>query len=157
MVPHVYGSAVSTPGYLEHSKRDPETLKHNWGDLVAPNCWGGEVSNSHAATLSMWEDLESVAAFAYHGLHGEAMKRRQEWFVRRGLPEHVAWWQDDSDPISFGIAAQKMDLLHDLGPTPDAFSLRCPFVRNGRPVKINAEMVRTKAAQHAGLSASRLE
>ena len=43
-------------------------------------------------TLSLWQDLESVAAFAYHGPHGEALAKRREWFEKYNLPVYVAWW-----------------------------------------------------------------
>ena len=38
-------------------------------------------------TLSLWKDLESVAAFIYHGAHGEALMKRRERFEKHKLPE----------------------------------------------------------------------
>lgn len=39
-----------------------------------------------ALTLSVWKDLESVFAFAYHGTHGEAFKKRRAWTQKANSP-----------------------------------------------------------------------
>src|ERR1700734_1797296 len=76
-VPTVYQSADNTPGFVGRSIRDMESYSHSWGEVVTPKCWGGEHSPKAAATLSIWDVLESVSAFAFHGSHGEAMKLRK--------------------------------------------------------------------------------
>ena len=51
-----------------------------------------------AATHSLWDDLESVYAFAYYGRHAEAMKKREDWFVKPEWPSVVAWWRTAGSP-----------------------------------------------------------
>jgi len=145
-VPAVYDAADATPGFVDRSKRSLEDYSHSWGSIVTPKCWGGETSLKTASTLSIWDDIESVAAFAYHGAHGDAMKKRNDWFEHPGLPEHVAWWVEDVDSVNWQTAADRMDHLHDYGSTAHAFSLRSPFDALGRPYKIDTGLVRTKAA-----------
>lgn len=145
-VPAVYDAASATPGFIDRSHRNLGDYSHSWGEIVSPRCWGGVASRTTAATLSIWEDLESVTAFAYHGHHGEAMKHRNDWFTHPGLPEHVGWWIDENEPVTFELAAARMDHLFDNGSSPFAFSLRQPFSADGQPVKINPERVREKAA-----------
>lgn len=149
-VPGVYDAAEQTPGFVDRSKRNMEDYSHSWGEIVTPKCWGGETSLRTAATLSLWDDIESVAAFAYHGPHGDAMKRRNEWFIHNGLPEHVAWWIDEEEEIHWQMAADRMDHLHDHGSTSKAFNLRKPFDADGEPYKLDAPLVREKSKEIAG-------
>ena len=38
------------------------------------------------ATLSLWDDLESVYAFPYNGRHAEALSKREDWFRKPEWP-----------------------------------------------------------------------
>lgn len=145
----VYGSADSTPGFVGRSERNLADYSHSWGEIVAPQCWGGETSLKTAATLSIWDDVESVTAFAYHGHHGEAMKKRNDWFEHPGLPEHVGWWVDGNEEVNWQAAADRMDHLHEHGPTAHAFNLKRPFGPDGEPHKIDTAAVRAKAGRDA--------
>jgi len=144
-VPLVYAAADKTPGFVQRSRRDLGDYSHSWGKIVAPKCWG-EASLSTAATLSVWESVEAVTAFAYHGAHGDAMRHRNEWFIHNGLPEHVAWWLGEEESPTFEQAAERMDALYERGPTPWAFSLRKPFDARGAEYRIDAAQVKQIAA-----------
>ena len=90
------------------------------------------------STLSIWSDLESVAAFAYRGRHSEALSKRQEWFVKTEYPVYVAWWIDDGAPLpTWSEAGRRLTQLHDNGPTPEAFDFKSTFDSDGQPVKID--------------------
>lgn len=149
-VPHVFGAADNSPGFLCRADRERGTQNSSWGEVVTPKCWGGENTPTTVATLSVWEDIESVAAFAYHGHHGEAMTKRKEWFVHEGLPEHVAWWTD-ADTVRWSEAADRMDQLFEQGSSAQAFSIRDPFDEHGCPYKLDATAVRVKAGQQRGM------
>lgn len=144
-VPSVYAAADQMPGFVARSERSLETYEHSWGPIEAPDCWCGIVDDRIASTLSIWEDIESVAAYAYHGAHGEAMKFRKDWFEHNGLPEQVAWWLEDGEIPTWKNAAERMDLLHANGPTAQAFNLKQPFDSDGKPYKIDTIKVREKA------------
>ncbi|MBS1722025.1 MAG: DUF3291 domain-containing protein [Armatimonadetes bacterium] len=146
-VPSVYGAADAMEGFIGRSERSLENFQHSWGEIVTPKCWGGETTLRSAATLSLWDDIESVAAFAYHGAHGDAMKLRTEWFIHNGLPEHVGWWVEEGDPVNWQMAADRMDHLHDHGSTAHAFNLRSPFDGDGEPYRINTDVVRAKTGR----------
>ena len=145
-VPAVYGAADGMSGFISRSERSIEDYSHSWGEIVGPKCWG-PADSSTAATLSLWSDIESVAAFAYHGHHGEAMKKRNEWFIHNGLPEHVGWWVLEGEHVDWQMAADRRDHLYDHGSTPHAFSLRAPFDPAGNPYKLDTAKVREKAAK----------
>lgn len=144
-VPSVFDSSDQTEGFVARSRRDPGVENHTWGLRMCPKCWGDKILPKHVVTLSVWEDLESVTAFAYSGAHGEAMKLRREWFEQHEQPEHVAWWVDEGHQPTFQEAADRMDLLHDSGPTASAFSLRKPYDPSGTLYRIDNSAVRRKA------------
>jgi hypothetical protein len=69
-VPPVYGSADLSDGFHARSIRDMGTYLHSWGDVKLPACYPQSMPDKRIAiTLSLWTDLESVAAFSYHGPH----------------------------------------------------------------------------------------
>lgn len=140
----VFSAADGNDGMVDRHRRLEDRPDLAWGAVVSPKCWGGEVLPCTVATLSIWNDIESVTAFAYHGAHGEAMRRRHEWFVHPGLPEHVAWWTE-MDKLTWQEAADRMDDLFENGSNPGAFSLRKPYDAEGNPYKIDAVAVRSKA------------
>lgn len=143
-VPGVYDSADNSKGFVPRSERGLSSLGHSWGPIIAPKCWCGEVTRRTASTLSLWDDIESVAAYAYHGAHGEAMKLRTDWFEHPGLPEHVAWWIEEGGAPSWQMAADAMDRLYELGPTPEAFSLHKTFGPDGEPYRLDTSVIKSK-------------
>lgn len=87
-----------------------------------------------AMTLTLWRDLESAFAFAYSGLHAEALQLRREWTIPPEWPNYVAWWiADDDEPPTWRVAAERHEWLRQRGPTPDAFDFRTPFDAQGQP------------------------
>ncbi len=148
-VTSVFAAADSSGGFAARSDRDMETYERSWGEIVIPKCYSAiEDPLRLPSTLSIWHDLESVAAYAYHGAHGEAMVRRREWFLKSDLPGHVAWWIDADriDPID---AADRLDHLYANGPTPFAFSFANPFDAEGNPYNVDSAQVRAKVAANA--------
>ncbi|MFN8140466.1 MAG: DUF3291 domain-containing protein [Fimbriimonadales bacterium] len=151
-IPSVFAAAEAMPGFIARSVRDMGDMTQSWGEIITPKCYGDGIAKRAASTLSLWEDLESVAAYAYHGPHGEAMKHRADWFVHEGLPEHVAWWTEETESLNWQEAADRMDHLYDHGPTPFAFSMRKPFDSNGNAYQIDAARVREMAAKSTDLA-----
>jgi hypothetical protein len=147
----VYEAAESTEGFIDRSRRDMESFTHSWGSTGFPECYAHiEDPKRLAFTLSLWDDLESVAAFAYHGPHGEAMTLRKNWFVQNDLPEQVAWWvEDDTERLDRNEAVSRLDALHKNGASPFAFNLKSPFDADGNPCKLDTAKVKAKAAAYA--------
>lgn len=91
-----------------------------------------------AQTLSLWRDLPSVYHFAYHELHAEVLRRRQEWFVkaRSRWPTYVTWWVADDHRPTWPEAAERLERLYDQGATPHAFDFTHPYDAEGRPMQL---------------------
>jgi len=138
-VASVYAAAEGSEGFFERSVRNVQTWEHSWGPITTPQCMPSGVDHAQLAmTISLWRDLESVAAFAYRGAHGEALSRRREWFAGGAYPGYVAWWVDEQHRPNFSEAADRLDLLHTQGATPAAFTFRQAFDPAGAPVRLKA-------------------
>lgn len=146
--PGVYAAADASTGFQGRSIRDYETWKHSWGDIVVPRCYPQLEHTNYAMTLSLWDDLESVAAFAYKGAHAEALAHRTDWFQSLGLPSYVAWWVDE-DRVSWQDAADRMDHLHEHGSTAQAFNFRNAFDAHGNECRMDAARVLENAKANA--------
>jgi len=146
-IPAVFAAADVSDGFVARSVRDMESFERSWGEVEIPECLSAiEDPLRLPSTLSIWDDLESVAAYAYHGAHGEAMARRREWFLRHDAPTYVAWWTEDAEKIDPQDAKARIDHLHKNGPTAFAFNFSKPFDANGNPCTLSQAAVKAKIA-----------
>jgi len=149
-VPSVYQSADESHGFHARSIRDLGTYLHSWGEVKLPACYPQPMPNERiAATLSLWADLESVAAFSYHGPHGEALTKRRNWFDKSELPVYVAWWVEADHAIDWTEGCDRMARLHRDGPTAHAFNFTNPLDYEAKPFQLNREAVKAKAARNS--------
>jgi hypothetical protein len=136
-LPSVYAESEGSAGFLARSVRNVETWEHSWGPVIAPRCVPeGTPLSQLAMTLSLWQDLESVAAFAYNGLHGEALSMRWEWFERGPWPTYAAWWVPEGHQPRWAEGVERIEELHANGPQPRAFNFRKPFDAEGNATKL---------------------
>ena len=138
----VYAAAEGSAGFFARSIRNVQTWEHSWGPVLAPTCVPADCGlNRLAMTLSLWRDLESVAAFAYRGLHAESLSRRGDWFERGPWPSFVAWWVDEQHQPTWAEAVERVDRLHAQGSTPAAFNFKQPFDSSGKPTKLDRQRI----------------
>ena len=149
-VPGVYAAADASAGFHSRSIRDVSTWKHSWGDPVVPQCYPKvDDLEQFAMTLSLWDSLESVAAFTYKGPHGEALANRRDWFQSLGLPPYVAWWVSDDQQVNWKEAAERLDHLHSHGSSAFAFSFAKPFDSNGNSVRLDHVAMQAQATKNS--------
>ncbi|MBS1800350.1 MAG: DUF3291 domain-containing protein [Acidobacteria bacterium] len=154
-VPNVYRAADTSDGFHARSIRDVGTWLHSWGEIELPACYPAPPSNDYiATTLSLWHDLESVAAFTYHGPHGEALTKRRDWFEKHDLPIYVAWWVAADHSIDWKEGNARLEHLRVNGPTAVSFDFAHPFDPEGNATRLDREMVKAKAAMNAAAQAS---
>jgi len=130
------------------------TADARWGPQVFPHFFDHRPPEGAPTTLSLWADLESVFAFAYAGVHAEALRHRREWFVPPGWPTYVAWWVADDHTPDYHEAVERHQHLHDHGPTPTAFTFQQAFGPDGQPLVIDHARVEAIVAANALASAS---
>lgn len=77
--------------------------------------------------MSVWRDLEALAAFTYREQsHLAIMRRRREWF--EPMPVSTAlWWVPAGHRPTVAEGMARLDVLARRGPSADAFTFREPF------------------------------
>jgi hypothetical protein len=148
--PFVYTSAENSDGFVDRSgnswKRDHADRETDWGTReVSPRFLTSGEHRDAPATLSLWEDVESVYAFTYYGFHAEVLKHRDDWFVKGDWPAFVAWWIPDDETPTRAQGAQRLEHFHDNGPTAHAFDFKVPFDSDGQPLQMDRKKIQELA------------
>lgn len=101
-----------------------------WGEFRVPRFYDGgfdTASDTRASTLSLWRSIAAVRSFVYSGFHKQALVGRKEWFRAPNWPTYAMWWVAEGSIPTWSDAVARLELLHDRGPTPQAFTFRTPF------------------------------
>lgn len=72
--------------------------------------------------LTVWESLEALKAFAYHGIHRDFFRRRAEWFVP-GSTRTALWWTPAGSLPITDDAKRRLEFIDVFGPSPYAFGM----------------------------------
>lgn len=79
-----------------------------------------------AINMSVWTDLDALAAFVYRTDHRGIMRRRREWF--EPMDVYMAlWWVPVGHRPSPQEGLARLDLLARMGPNAEVFTFRQPF------------------------------
>lgn len=81
---------------------------------------------------SIWTDIESLRHFTYRSGHAAYFRRRREWF-EDGASQLVCWWIPAGEIPSLAEARVRLECLHQLGPTAEAFTFSTAFTPDGAP------------------------
>ena len=139
-VPGVFEAVEQAKGYIDRRAHIGREVPMPEFDANHPP------SDIPALTLSLWENLESLFAFAYHGAHGEAFKKRREWMSGRDeFPTYVIWWVEDGKLPEWEEACTRLDHLNDRGPSAYAFQFKTPFDADGHSLNLDREHVKKLA------------
>ncbi len=117
-------------GLIARSGYDGDPGPESWGKEVYPEFYKEQGDGWSPATLSLWEDMESLFSFTYSGLHAEALKRGREWFQKPEWPPLVMWWHCGNSFPTWVEGVRRHSHLHIHGPTPSAFTFKKPFDEN---------------------------
>ena len=141
--PDVFHQAENTPGYISRAIRpDPagSFFGQNYGafgDFAVPRFYSlgtGLADMRIAVTLSLWTDIASVHRFAYGGAHKDALAKRTHWIAKPDYPAFAMWWVGDDDTPTWQEASDRLEYLHDHGPSPRAFKFSSAFDAQGNRV-----------------------
>jgi hypothetical protein len=91
---------------------------------------GHEGDDRLLVNLSVWMDVESLRHFTIRSGHAMYLRRRREWFERATEATTVLWWVDEGHTPDLEEAANRLALLREHGPTPQAFDLSTVFGPN---------------------------
>ncbi len=79
-----------------------------------------------AINMSVWTDLDALAAFVYRTDHRDIMRRRREWFEAIEI-FMCLWWVSAGHIPTIEEGLARLSAFEKLGPTPEVFSFRSPF------------------------------
>lgn len=110
----VHELADQAPGFvwrLVADGYDDATTLHPLGEDGIINC-------------TVWESREAMAAWVYRDEHGDALKRRRDWFSPPIEPNVVMWWVPAGHTPTLDEALDRLRYLRDNGSTPLAFTFK---------------------------------
>ena len=76
--------------------------------------------------MSLWRDLESLAAFVYRSHHRDFMRRRAEWFAPMDVYQAL-WWVPRGETPTPPEGLARVAHLRAHGPSRTAFTFKSPF------------------------------
>jgi hypothetical protein len=109
--------AERSPGFVWRLQADD-------GNATSIKAFGDE---RIIVNMSVWESLESLAAYVYGGDHAAVMRQRRTWFERMREVYAVLWWVPADHRPTVIEAEERLRCLRAHGPTPFAFTFRQPF------------------------------
>jgi hypothetical protein len=77
--------------------------------------------------MSVWEDVESLAAFVYRSNHSDLMRQRRQWFQSFKGNFQALWWVPTGHRPDAMDGFARLWLLDRYGPTHQAFGFKTAF------------------------------
>jgi hypothetical protein len=84
--------------------------------------------------LSVWESLEALKAYTYHGRHLDYLRRRRKWFAPMKERFLVLWWVPIGHLPTLQEGLRRLEHLRQYGPTHLAFTVSQVFPPEGPAV-----------------------
>ncbi|MEL3891840.1 DUF3291 domain-containing protein [Ferrovibrio sp. MS7] len=144
-------AAECSEGFIARSGYDGDPGPASWGPHRYPRFYSGE--GHSPSTLSLWRDLNAPYAYAYSGIHAEALSRGRDWFQRPlapplkpAWPPYVLWWVAPGHVPDWQEAVERHEYLHDHGASAHAFDWKTPFDAEGRPASLDRDALRRLTA-----------
>jgi hypothetical protein len=145
-----FAAAERSDGFVARSGYDGDPGPASWGEQVYPRFYLENGDASAPSTLSLWRDLASLYAFVHSDIHREAMRHARQSFDPHRWPPYVLWWVEENHVPKWSEGVKRLELLHDMGPSPEAFDFRNPFDTDGRPMEFDRRSMRTSRSGDAG-------
>lgn len=144
-----FEAATRAVGFVGRSGYAGEPGPESWGEQVFPRFLEEAGRTSGVSSLSLWQDIESLMAFTYSGVHADALKHARHWNERHAWPPLVLFWMDAGQLPTWKEAVERFELLTDRGPTPQAFSFKSAFTSEGVPYAVDRERVKVLSIQNS--------
>ena len=109
--------ADESPGFVWRLQTDD-------GDATAIRVFGDELI---LFNMSVWESIGALESYVYRTNHVGAVQKRAEWFERPTKSPFVLWWIVAGHIPTQAEAKQRLEMLWENGPTPEAFTFRTRF------------------------------
>lgn len=136
-----FSAAELSEGFVARSGYDDEPGPSSWGEQVFPRFYVEKGDGYAPSTISLWRDLSSLYAFSCSGIHTDALRNARQWFERHEWPPYVLWWVTKGHIPTWSEGVERLEHLHDHGPSLIAFNFKQAFDPDGNPTKIDREAV----------------
>jgi heme-degrading monooxygenase HmoA len=122
----VNAAADAAPGFIWR-------LQTEDGDATTIRAfeWDTAGSTGVIVNMSVWESVETLAAYVYSDTHRAVLRRRREWFEKMAVAHLAMWWIPRGHVPTTAEAEARVLHLRVHGPTEYAFTLRNPFPAPG--------------------------
>jgi hypothetical protein len=77
--------------------------------------------------MSTWQSAEALADYVYRSGHVEVMRQRRQWFAPYRSSYMALWWVPAGHHPTEAEAFERLAVLDEMGPTPEAFTFRHRF------------------------------
>jgi hypothetical protein len=109
--------AEGSPGFVWR-------LKDDGNNATRLNPYGDQTI---IINVSVWESLDHLIQFVYHGRHADVLRKRRDWFVNFGKPFTALWYLKAGDVPTTEEGVARLKALQEDGPTPYAFDFKTKF------------------------------
>ena len=118
----VNAAADAAPGFIWR-------LQTEDGNATAVRAFEWDIAGGAGVlvNMSVWRDVQSLAAFVYGELHRPVLARRRDWFAHIGEAYTACWWVPAGHRPPTREAEDRIRHLRAHGPTPYAFTLRVHY------------------------------
>ena len=72
--------------------------------------------------MTVWETFEDLKRFVFNQIHTAVMNDRDKWFDKMPTLVSVMWWVKVGERPTIEQALQKIELINQIGPSPQAFN-----------------------------------
>lgn len=92
-------------------------------DAAPGHVWSEQdvIDEVYFATRSVWQSVDLLRDFVYSGIHRRYLDRSATWFEPSSGVNMVLWLIDDDERPDLRTARERLELLREQGPGPDAF------------------------------------
>lgn len=94
------------------------------GDATALQVFDDELT---LFNLTVWESIEALESYVYRSNHIGAVQKRAQWFERPSKSPLVLWWIEAGHLPTEAEAKERLEMLWENGPSPEAFTFRKRF------------------------------
>lgn len=144
--PANFEAASRASGFVGRSGYRGVPGPRSWGVQVFPRFIEGSGFAAAPSQLSLWQDIESLMAFSYNGVHADALKHARHWNVRPSWPPLVLWWVAAGHVPDWQEGVERLEYLHDNSACARAFTFKEPFDATGEVARIDRDRVRALAS-----------
>jgi hypothetical protein len=130
-----FAAAEKAQGFVGRSGYRGTPGPRSWGVMAYPRFLKGSGFDSGPSSLSLWHDIESLMAFAYAGVHAEAIEKCTQLEPERNdWPPLVLWWVEAGRRPDWQAGSrQGSNGCMIMVPGPGAFTFKEAYRPDGEP------------------------